>query len=114
MLIKIGEKLHVIYRALYENSTRQHFVGEVTSYENGLARLDGYVFVHEVKKDGFLRKEDTRTTFVNVGENGYIINVIPQQTNLVDILYKYVTPAGMVVTDDKDFRLDISEFTFKT
>lgn len=114
MVINLGEKLHVIYRALYENSTRQHFIGEVTSYENGLARLDGYVFVYEVKTDDFLRKEDVRTTFVNVGENGYIINVIPTQTNLEEISYKYQSPAGLVVTDDKKFRLDISEFTFKT
>ena len=114
MLIKVGEKLHVIYRAMYENSTRQHFVGEVAAYENGLARLDGYVFVYEVKSDDFLRKEDVRSTFVNVGENGYIINVIPQQTKLEDVFYKYVSPAGLIVSDGKDFRLDISEFTFKT
>ncbi|NNM13659.1 MAG: hypothetical protein HKO58_05000 [Gammaproteobacteria bacterium] len=114
MLIEIGEKLHVVYRALYENSTRQHFLGMVKAIENSVVRLEGYVFVFEVKKDEFLRKEEKRTTFINIGECGCIVNLVPDSVDLDKVFYKYIAPSGLIVSDGKSFKLDISEFSFKT
>ena len=114
MLIQTGEKLHVVYRAKYEKSIRLHYVGEVIQIEGEVCRLEGYAFVFDEKADSFLRKENKRTAFIHLGDSGYIINLIPKNTILEKIKYQYVSPAGLLATDDENYKLDISEFSFKT
>jgi hypothetical protein len=43
-LIETGEKLLVIYRAIYEGSVRMHFLGEVETAEGSICRLSGHIF----------------------------------------------------------------------
>ena len=114
MLIEIGEKLHVVYRAKYENSTRLHYVGEVIQIEGEVCRLEGYAFVFDIKQDSFLRKANKRTAFIHLGDSGYIVNLIPKATELEKIKYQYISSVGLLATDGAAFKLDISEFSFKT
>lgn len=57
MVIEAGEKLHIMYRSLYEKSTSRHFVGEVVAVKDSLCRLRGIVFIYDNKKTEFIRKE---------------------------------------------------------
>ena len=113
VIIQAGEKLHIIYRALYENSTRRHFLGEVMAVQGAFCRLQGYVFVYDDKSTDFVRKEGKRTTIVNVAESGVITNIIPQATVLEEVGYDYLSGVGLVVTDNKNFQLNINEFVFR-
>jgi hypothetical protein len=45
MVLKVGEKIHVIVRRRWEDDLRRHFVGEVTEATENVARAKGYVFV---------------------------------------------------------------------
>lgn len=114
MLIETGEKLHIVYRAKYENSTRLHYIGEVLKVEAQICRLEGFAFVYDSKEDSFIKKQHKRTAFIHLGDSGYIINLIPNTTNLADIKYQYISNTGLIVTDGQKFKLDISEFSFKT
>lgn len=114
MLLEVGEKLHVIYRALFENSTRRHFVGEVITVDRDVCRLQGYAFIYDTKDDAFLRKTDKRITFIDVGSSGHIVNLIPANTDIDKVHYRYERDTGLTATDGGDFELDISEFSFKT
>lgn len=114
MIIQTGDKVHIIYRALFENSTRQHFIGEVVAAEGALCRVKGYVFVRDPKLDTYQRKQNRRVTIVDLAESGYIVNVIDIDIDLDKVRYRYLPEQGLVVTDDKDFVLDINEFGLRS
>lgn len=110
MLIEKGSKLHLIYRALFEKSTRRHFLGEVVECEGVVCVLEGYAFVYDPKLETYMRKPEKRKTVVDLAESGYVVNIIDPNVNLDEISYKYRQDSGMVATDGKNFSLDINEF----
>jgi len=114
MIIEKGEKIHIMYRALYENSTRRHFLGEVLAAEGSICRLEGYVFVYDQKTTEFIRKPEKRVTIIDVSESGYIANMIDQAVNLGNVNYKYAQGVGLIATDNKSFSLNINEFGSKS
>ncbi|MFT5658483.1 MAG: hypothetical protein ACI9KN_001764 [Gammaproteobacteria bacterium] len=114
MIIEIGEKIHIMYRALYESSTRRHFLGEVQAVEGAACRLEGFVFVYDKKSAEFVRKSDKRVTVIDISESGYIVNIIDKKVNLDNVSYKYMPGAGLVATDDTGFSLNINEFGSKS
>lgn len=106
--------MHVIYRALYENSTRRHFVGEVRAADGAVCRLEGFVFVYDPKSTSCARKPELRITIMDLSESGYIVNIIDKKVALEDIVYKYEQGVGLVATDGKGFALNINEFGVKS
>ncbi len=110
MVIEKGNKVHVIYRALYDSSTRRHFLGEVVAAECALCRLEGYVFVLDPESDLYKKKPEKRITIIDLAESGYIVNILDQNIVLADVNYKYLEDIGRVATDGKGFTLDINEF----
>ncbi|WP_053981491.1 hypothetical protein [Marinagarivorans algicola] len=114
MIIAVGEKLHIMYRSLYEKSTRRHFMGEVVFAKDSLCRIEGYVFIYDDKKTEFLKKPELRTTIIDLAESGYIVNVISPNVNLIEVHYKYAQDIGLIATDGKSFSLNINEFGSKS
>ena len=110
MLIEAGTKLHVIYRALYEKSTRRHFLGEVIKVDGVVCVLQGFAFVYDPKLETYQRKPERRRTVIDLAESGYVVNIVDANVNLDDVSYKYLQDTGMVATDGKNFSLDINEF----
>lgn len=114
MVIEVGEKLHIMYRSLYEKSTRRHFIGEVVAAKDSLCRLEGFVFVYDDKSTEFVKKKEKRITIIDVAESGFIANVIDPAAVLENVHYKYSQGVGLIATDDKSFTLDINEFGSKS
>ena len=114
MIIKPGEQVHVVYRSLYESSTRRHFVGTIAEAEGALCRVDGYAFIYDARKTEFVKKSGKRTTIIDLAESGYVVNIIDSTINLDDIHYRYASGEGLIATDGKDFVLNINEFNAKS
>ncbi len=114
MIINVGEKVHVMYRSLYEKSTRRHFIGEITAVQHAFCRLEGYVFIYDEKKTEFVKKPELRTTIIDAAESGLIVNLIDASVEVKEVYYKYVSGQGLVATDGKTFTLDINEFGSKS
>ena len=114
MIVQTGEKIHVAYRSLYENSTRRHFIGKIVASEEALCRVEGYAFIYDSHKTDFMKKNSLRTTIIDLAESGYVVNIIDPEVNLDDIFYKYVSGVGLTATDGKDFSLDINEFSARS
>ena len=113
MVIETGTRGHIVYWALYENSTHHHFIGEVAAVEGATVRLEGYAMVMDINSRMFLRKPEKRVTVIDLSESGYIVNVIPPEVDLEKVEYRYLSGVGLVATDGKEFRLDINEFGMK-
>ncbi|HUV20993.1 MAG TPA: hypothetical protein VMZ32_04345 [Gammaproteobacteria bacterium] len=114
MIIEKGDKVHLVYRALYENSTRRHFLGEVLEVESAVCRLEGFTFIYDNKSAEYQRKPERRTTIVDLGESGYIVNIIDSRVKLENVTYRYLRDAGLMVCDGAGFTLDINEFSFRS
>jgi hypothetical protein len=114
MILEKGNKVHVIYRALYENSIRRHFLGEVIEAEGALCRLEGFAFVYDPKSTMFVKKPEKRVTIADLGDSGYIVNIVDSAVVIDSVSYKYTSDAGLVATDNKSFTLNINEFGVKS
>lgn len=114
MIINKGEKIHVVYRALYEDSTRRHFVGEVQYAEGAICRAEGYVFVYDKNKSEFLKKVDKRISIIDLADIGCITTVISSDVKLENVVYTYTKNLGLVATDNESFSLNINEFSARS
>lgn len=114
MVVEIGEKIHVVYRSLYENSTRRHFIGEVKAAEGALCRVEGYAFIYDSRRTEFVKKSGLRTTIIDLAESGYVANIIDKSVNLDEVHYRYMSGEGLAATDGKNFVLNINEFSAKS
>jgi hypothetical protein len=113
MIIKTGEKVLVIYRPIFEDSVRQHFLGEVIASEGSVCRLEGFAFVYDNKSTTFIRKPERRITVFDLAESGYIVNVIDSAVNLELVTYRYSRESGLIATDEREFSLNINEYSMK-
>jgi hypothetical protein len=108
-IIKVGEMLHIIERRYFESDPRRHFIGEVLAVDHDIIRIRGRVWIYDTVKNRFVLKPETRERAMILGER-HIVNVLPPGV-LIDVLVYETTDAGnLVVTDHKDFSLDINEF----
>jgi len=109
MIINKGEKIHFIRRRNFIDDPRRHFLGEVKEAEGTVIRVEGRIFVFDLSKGEYLKKARKRTTIINPGDSGYIVNIIPTDVDIEQLVYKRVE-GSLVVTDGKSFFLDINEF----
>lgn len=108
-IVRIGDKLHIITRRLFERDIRRHFVGEVKDVSQDLCEVRGYAFVFNSATNEYKRRQDTRTRLLALGEAGLIVHKIPQEVAIESIEYRFLEKR-LVITDRKDFILDINEF----
>ena len=107
MIPSVGEKVLIIDRKLFAEDIQRHYVGEITKTSDNALKVKGHVWIRDQIK-GFVRKTGKRERVVYPSDRT-IINIIPQDVNLEEI--KYVHTGGTaVVTDGKNFTLDITEF----
>ena len=111
MLLKPGEKIHVITRRHFDGDLRRHFVGQVVAATENTARVRGYTFVFYPGPNEYVRRPDLRERIIALSDAGNIVNVIPENVNLEDLIYRASEQNRLVVTDRKSFSLDINEFS---
>jgi len=109
MIVETGEKVHVIERRQFAEDLRRHFVGQVTRCTESAIRVRGHAWVHDHVKGDYIRKPDKRERVMHLGDR-LVINILPADVNLDELKYLDIPRAGLVVTDEKGFTLDINEF----
>jgi hypothetical protein len=108
MILKPGEKIHVIHRRYYEKEARRHFVGTVDSYEGGVARVTGHVYSVDKNEGMFERRSEERTRIISLLSGDLLVNVLPPSVQLDKVVYKQIKHA-IRVTDGSNWYLDLSE-----
>jgi hypothetical protein len=110
MILSKGEKVFVITRRLFHGDLRRHFVGEVQKVSDLTMRVQGYAFIFDEPTSQFIRREDQRTRIFPLTDAGLVINVIPGDVTIADVLYKMNEQNQRVITDDKLFSINVDEF----
>jgi uncharacterized protein YllA (UPF0747 family) len=89
-------------------------LGEVKKTDGTACRIVGNAFVYDSKTTMFVKKEEIRTTIIDLAESGYVVNVINRDVDLTKMFYKYDTSKGLVLTDGKGYSLNINEFGLRS
>jgi len=111
-ILKPGEKLHVIHRRRLEREPHRYFAGIVEAYENGVARVTGYVYTVDTVKSAFFRRPDKRTRILAISSGDLLVNILPEHVDMDKIVYK-LEKKSVRVTDGSEWYLDISEFAWR-
>lgn len=111
MLMHPGDKVHVVTRRLFENDVRRHFVGEIQAVAESAIRVKGFIFVFDKIKNEFHRHPEERIRIISLTDSDNIINIIPSEVNIEDVSYQISPENDLVVTDGKNFTLDMREFS---
>jgi hypothetical protein len=111
VLLKQGEKIHLITRRRFEGDLRWHFVGEVQASTDTTARVEGYTFVFDSGRNEFVKRPETRVRIFGLADSGNIINIIPEEVDIRNVFYRLSAEKCLVVTDDRSFSLDVNEFS---
>jgi hypothetical protein len=104
-----GDKLHIITRRLFANEVRRHFAGEVAGAADGLIEIKGYTFVFHTGTNEYHRRPEVRTRIFSLADAGHIVNKLSREVDIAALQYRSIE-GHLVVTDGKDFKLDINEF----
>jgi G3E family GTPase len=107
MIPVIGEKVFIIERKYFPEDLQRHMVGEIMQSSEKALRIKGYVWIRDNIK-GFVRKNGKRERIVYPSDRT-TINIIPKEVDPNDVKYLNIEKT-LVVTDGKNFTLDITEF----
>ncbi|MSU61121.1 MAG: hypothetical protein EXS31_01790 [Pedosphaera sp.] len=111
MILKKGEKIHVIHRRHFEKDPHRHFVGIVDDYESGVARVTGHVYTVDSSKFAFVRRQEVRVRLISIVSGDMLVNIIPATVNLEKIVYQQ-QKKGVRVTDGSDWHIEIGEYAW--
>jgi hypothetical protein len=110
MILKPGEKVHIVERRYFSDDVRRHLVGEVLTCTEQAIRVKAYVWIFDIMKGQFVRKSEQRERIIYLGDR-MTINVIPPEVALDEMKYISDPQKGLLATDGRSFFLEITEFT---
>ena len=107
-IIARGEIIHVLHR--FDRELKRHFVGRVECWQDGVARVSGYVFVvDDSSTQIFVKRPDIRTKLVALCDGELLINILPAAVRLEDVHYETIEHR-LYLTDGKKWKMDLKEF----
>ena len=114
MVLKPGDKIHLVVRRNFEGDMRRHFVGVVIEAAEHAVLVTGYAFAYNARINQYVRRPEQRIRVVSIVDARNMINVLPREANIENVLYKVSSERTLIVTDGISFTLNIDEFAFST
>jgi hypothetical protein len=107
-VIAVGEKVIIITKRTFADDVRRHFIGTVTACAGSLARVEGHEWIAN-NVGGYERRSDGRTRVISLSYGGEVVLIVPPAVDLARLAYRIVT-GRLIITDDAEFSLEVSEF----
>lgn len=57
MILKPGEKIHVVVRRAFAQDMRRHFIGEVMDATESVVRAEGHAYLYDTNTNLFVKKK---------------------------------------------------------
>ena len=108
-MLDSGDKVLVVHRRLFEKDATRYFVGEVLVYDSGIAKVRGYTFVKDMFTGNMQKKSDLRTKLLAIVSGTLIVYSLPSTLPLETLYVCLNQNGGLVLTDNQEFSMDISE-----
>jgi len=110
MILRPGEKIHVILRRAFLQDIRRHFIGEVTDATDSIVRAEGNAYLYDTNTNLFVRKSYSQVRIFSLADAVNIISVLPRAANLKKTVYKLTEKNRMVLTYGESLSMDVNEF----
>lgn len=110
MILKVGEKIHVIVRRAFFQDIRRHFIGEVTDSTESVIRIEGHAYLYDTNNNLFVKKNQSQVRIFSMVDAANIITVLPRTANMKKIAYRFTEKKRMVLTDGESLSMDVNEF----
>jgi hypothetical protein len=107
-VIAVGENVIIITKRTFADDVRRHFIGTVTACAGSLVRVEGHEWIAN-NVGGYERRSDGRTRVISLSYGGEVVLIVPPAVDLARLTYRIVT-GRLIITDDADFSLEVSEF----
>ena len=107
-VIAVGENVVIITKRTFADDVRRHFIGTVTACLGSLVRVEGHAWIAN-NVGGYERRSDRRTRVFSLSYGGEVVLIVPPSVDLATLTYRIVT-GRLIITDDADFSLEITEF----
>ena len=107
-IVTIGDKLHVYTRSLFEGDLSSHFVGAVVGNTGSLCELEGHAMTFDAGRREWTRQDGVRRRIFSLAEAGLVVTRLPRDVE-VDLLYYDRVDGELLLTDGKEFELNLSE-----
>ncbi len=108
IILESGTKVLIAHRRLYAGDHGRFFVGVVDDYDDGIARIEGYTWIHDGYDGTFNRKSDKRTKIVPIISGSVIVYELPASLDIEDFIIETVGN-GTMARDNHEFEMDLSE-----
>lgn len=82
MLLAKGDKLLINHRRLYDRDAERFFIGTTDGYEDGIVRVTGYTWQHDVPRGTVQRKDDKRCKLISLASGNVICYVLPATSDI--------------------------------
>ncbi|HSM08102.1 MAG TPA: hypothetical protein VLA33_03700 [Gemmatimonadota bacterium] len=107
-VVTIGDKLHVFTRSLFEGDVSGHFVGAVVGNTGSLCEVEGHAMMFDAGRREWVRQEGIRRRIFSLAEAGHVVTRLPRDVEVDDLYYDRVD-GELLLTDGKEFELNLSE-----
>ncbi|GAB1256074.1 hypothetical protein NBRC116494_05760 [Aurantivibrio plasticivorans] len=108
MIIEPGDAMLISHRRLFSDDTPRYFVGTVDAYQDGLVRITGTTWLHDLITAQMHHKEDKRTKVIALTSGTFIAYLLPSGINTDNLRVVY-EQQHYFLCDEGGFKMDISD-----
>ena len=106
------DRILVVDRKLFRDDNTRLFIGVVEDYEGGGVRARGFAFhISPYEVAGTERRAEERVRIVSLSA-GDIIYTLPREIDISKLQVKR-SPKSLVVTDEQNVMIDLSEWLYR-
>ena len=108
MILQPGNKLLIVHRRLFKSDRTRLYLGTVNAYEDGIASVTGYTFVHDDVDGDYLRKNDERTKIVPIASGSLIVYLLSSEF-AIDEARICTRENRLILSDGRGSEMNLSE-----
>ena len=112
MILNSDDKVLVTHRKMFENDISRFFTGSVDEYQDGLVKVSGYSWQHDLIHGCMVKNTDRRTKIISLSSGMFIFYQLPDYVD-VESLQLNFEKHGYMLKGNNDFVMDLSERLLK-
>lgn len=111
-MLNANDNLLIVHRRLFETDHCRFFIGQVEDYQEGVVRIRGYSFARDNVDGNLCRKNECHTKLYAISSGTVMTYLLPNNVQIEHLSMETRT-AGLCLTDNGDFSMNISEWVHR-
>ena len=108
MIIEPGDAMLISHRRLFNEDTPRYFVGVVDAYQDGIVRMTGTTWLHDLISGQMQHKSDARTKVISLASGTVIAYLLPENVDTDKLRITY-EQQQYSLSDGGGFNMDITD-----